>query len=443
MSDDKAKAIGALLDVIGGRRNESQELVDRISPKRFGRGKARILRKMVLVAIAASAEKDGTGAYPSRETIAHRCLVSVRAVANAIEWLRKHKLLTVDSKGSWTSKYGRTNRYTILFNEPVPVCKKRERTKHKAIEVPGAIEAQGTYVHGEQKAPGTIEQAPGKTEKAPGTISEAQGNRSAHYRPSLPPSVSPFVPVGGEEEGGDALAPLPLQKAYGNGGNVEENLTLLPDVTEAQIQKMCAHLLRSLYRLGDYTFDGRNRDALMEWLKRGFNPHEIEGAYRRFLPTLTDRDVPYAPTRFCRGAGETLMVDMRINAIQMSCKFFHSLEVSEHDVEEYILPALPEEPLMYIKLLYALNLWLDEKLSLADFNRQHQAALLPLSVEERRQYLKEHLATDFSLKPFLADAPVYARLAMDRAHAASVYEQAQKGWAFYQPQALEETAGIA
>jgi uncharacterized protein YdaU (DUF1376 family) len=198
-------------------------------------------------------------------------------------------------------------------------------------------------------------------------------------------------------------------------------------------EKQVQHLLRSLYRVGGYTFDGKNKDAIAGWLKRGFQPHEIEGAYRRFLPSLAEKDLSYAPTRFCRGAGETIMVDVRITAIRMSCRFFHSLELTDHDVEEYILPALPEEPHMYIRLLHALNLWLDDKLSLGEFNREHQAALLPLTVEARQQYLKEHLATGFGLKPFLTDAPAYANLAMLRENAAGLYKQTQDALALYQP----------
>jgi uncharacterized protein YdaU (DUF1376 family) len=288
---------------------------------------------------------------------------------------------------------------------------------------------------------------------------EAEPEREVEAEPELEVEVERSTPVerslnersesgGGVGDSEDALAcrsrtPAPLlNQDGGNGDKMSLMEALDRQVSNEEIEKQVRHLLRSLYRLGGHTFDGKNRDALTDWLRRGFNPHEIEGAYRRFVPTLADRDLPYAPTRFCLGAGETIMVDVRIMAIRASCRFFHKVEVDEYDVEEYILPALPEEPLMYFKLLNALNLWLDEKLSLADFNREHQAALLPLTVEERRQYLKEHLATAFSLKPFLADAPVYARLAMDRAHAASVYEQAQNEWALYQPEALEESAAI-
>ena len=111
-----------MLDVMGGHRNASGDLFHKIPPNRFGKGKARILRKMVLLAIAANANPDGTGSWPSRETIAHRCLATVRAVAKAINWLVQHKLLKVESKAAPTSKYGQTNIYRIFF----PKARKRE-----------------------------------------------------------------------------------------------------------------------------------------------------------------------------------------------------------------------------------------------------------------------------------------------------------------------------
>jgi hypothetical protein len=108
----------ALRDVVGGDRNKSGSLIHAIPSERFGTDRGRLLRKLVL--IAKSSDRDGTNAWPSMETIARRCLVSIEAVRKAINWLVTHGLLAVESKAApiTTSKFGRPNRYTILFPEP-------------------------------------------------------------------------------------------------------------------------------------------------------------------------------------------------------------------------------------------------------------------------------------------------------------------------------------
>ena len=113
---NKAKPIRAVLDVIGGNRDEQKRLVNKIPPSAFGKGRHRILDKLVLVAIAASANSDGTSSFPSKETLAMRCLVSVRAIDNAIKRLVDRGLLVKESRGHQvrgTNKH--TNLYTIKF----------------------------------------------------------------------------------------------------------------------------------------------------------------------------------------------------------------------------------------------------------------------------------------------------------------------------------------
>src|SRR3979490_3100437 len=83
----------ALRDVVGGDRNKSGSLIDAIPSERFGTDRGRLLRKLVLIAIAKSSDRDGTNAWPSMETIARRCLVSIEAVRKAINWLVTHGLL--------------------------------------------------------------------------------------------------------------------------------------------------------------------------------------------------------------------------------------------------------------------------------------------------------------------------------------------------------------
>jgi hypothetical protein len=140
--EKKDKPIRALLDVMGGQRSELGELIDEIPPRLFGKGKARLLRKLVLLAIAASTDADGKNGYPSLETIAHRCLVTHQAVSKTILFLRKKKLLKVESKGHKSSKHGNTNLYEILW--PEKKAKKQKATKHLQMEVAGVSEAPAT-----------------------------------------------------------------------------------------------------------------------------------------------------------------------------------------------------------------------------------------------------------------------------------------------------------
>jgi hypothetical protein len=57
----------------------------------FGCGRASYTRKLVYNYIATWADPDGTGAYPSLETIARDCGLTVRGLRNAISWLEEPK----------------------------------------------------------------------------------------------------------------------------------------------------------------------------------------------------------------------------------------------------------------------------------------------------------------------------------------------------------------
>lgn len=129
----KPKVRRALRDVVGGDRLSDGSWVDAIPNELLGNDRGRLLRKLVLIAIAKSANHDGGGAWPSRETIAHRCAgVSVEAVRKQINWLVKHGLLRVESKAVPTSEKGRTNRYTIIWPD-----------EHQQIEVAGDVQDTG------------------------------------------------------------------------------------------------------------------------------------------------------------------------------------------------------------------------------------------------------------------------------------------------------------
>ena len=114
------------------------DTLEKIPASRFGPGRARILRKLVLVSIAKHADADGSNAEPSTATLARICLVGERAIREIVEWLKEEKLLRVEYKAG---RHG-CNRYAIQFHAP-------------GIAVPGrpGIAVPGT--------PGTIHAVPG------------------------------------------------------------------------------------------------------------------------------------------------------------------------------------------------------------------------------------------------------------------------------------------
>jgi hypothetical protein len=79
----------------------------------FECGQSRFVRKLVYNYIATWADPDGSEAYPSRETIARDCGLTVRGLSNVVLWLENHCLLKVEYKASRLA----TNRYTVLFSE--------------------------------------------------------------------------------------------------------------------------------------------------------------------------------------------------------------------------------------------------------------------------------------------------------------------------------------
>ena len=91
------------------------DVLDR-PPGSYGRGKDRILLRLVDVTIARYANPDGSDACPARATLARHCDVSVRAVGKCLAKLEQLGLLRIESKAGRSGKVrGRTNSYTVLF----------------------------------------------------------------------------------------------------------------------------------------------------------------------------------------------------------------------------------------------------------------------------------------------------------------------------------------
>jgi hypothetical protein len=172
---DKLKPIRAMRDVM-----------DSIPEARFGEGEAKRLRKSVLLAIAMSADPDGSNAYPSLGKIASRCLCTEKAVRNVINWWIREKILHVAYKASPLG----TNRYTIDLKKALRKPRK-SRVKQTDVEasVPGTdVEASvpGDLERNED-IPGTKKDRPGTKTLVPGTLSTA--NRPLD-RPYEPPSLN-------------------------------------------------------------------------------------------------------------------------------------------------------------------------------------------------------------------------------------------------------------
>jgi hypothetical protein len=172
-------AAKALRDCMGGDRDDSGNLFDVIPSYHFGKGKARILRKMVLLAIAKSANADGSSAYPSRETIAHRCLVSVEAVRRVLKWLEANGLLKIETKAAPVrNKHGKTNLYTILFPDPATPATENEQQQIEVVSAPGEAPAtvETSISNNSQEHQQQLAGAPATTEITP-------ANESCYYRP--------------------------------------------------------------------------------------------------------------------------------------------------------------------------------------------------------------------------------------------------------------------
>jgi hypothetical protein len=173
-SINEKSAIRCMQDVMGGKRSRDGRLIDKIPPKDFGKGKARIVRKLVLLAIAASADRDGTNSKVSRETIAHRCLISVEAVRKAIKYWSTRRApstrLKVDSRAGWSSPRGRTNLYTIVFREP-----KKPRLK-------ASVAVDGSATATMSETPATTEQTPATSDGTLATIERTSANESCYNR---------------------------------------------------------------------------------------------------------------------------------------------------------------------------------------------------------------------------------------------------------------------
>jgi Helix-turn-helix domain len=254
------KAIRCLLDVLGGQRskNDPSELIDRIPPARFGRGKARILRKMVLLAIAANAKPDGAESYPSLETIARRCLVSVRAVRNTIEWLVEHGLLRVEMYAGPQH----TNRYTVLFNPEIELLCTHELNPE--MEVPGAKSVEHTSWSqiGNQDVTKTPNYPEVSLPGEPGRMEGQPGSSISDERPLERPFIVPKETH--DAEGSRSLASeraifLPVEPTKENNGGEHREPTetlliaarvLAREHGEAGIQLACYIAAHSLCGTG-------------------------------------------------------------------------------------------------------------------------------------------------------------------------------------------------
>lgn len=176
----KAKALRCLLDVIGGQRDKQTptEFIDRIPPERFGTGSTRVVRKMVLIAIAASADADGTSAWPSLQTIMRRALVSESTARRTINWLVEHGLLAVRRYAG----PNHTNRYEVTFDNPVIVVTGYDDAGKDA----------GTHKVGPPEPHKNVPPVPStRSELRPGEPGQIEGqpghscDRQPSFRPSL------------------------------------------------------------------------------------------------------------------------------------------------------------------------------------------------------------------------------------------------------------------
>lgn len=96
-----------------------------------GRTETARMRKLVYWYIAGKAEKDGTNSWPSRDTIAEMCCMSLSSVKRVLDYLEKHGLIIRYIKAHKTGKTGdasSSNVYTVLFPEFPYYCDDKKCT---------------------------------------------------------------------------------------------------------------------------------------------------------------------------------------------------------------------------------------------------------------------------------------------------------------------------
>jgi hypothetical protein len=105
--------------VMNGSKHKSDKPIRAVLDARsvpfelFGHGRSAYIRKLVFMYLATWANPDGTDAYPSLQTIATHCGLTVRGLSNVLAWLAKYGLITVEYKASYLG----TNRYTVALTD--------------------------------------------------------------------------------------------------------------------------------------------------------------------------------------------------------------------------------------------------------------------------------------------------------------------------------------
>ncbi len=155
----------------------------------FGHGHAAHVRKLVFLYLATYADADGSGAYPSRATIAEDCGLTVRGLSDVLAWLRDHALITVEHKGS---DYG-TNKYAVLFtDEALQVA--RLKIEQDNTQAALRVKAERTTEKCRDRAKAFWNSEAGKVAKTHLARRNAKGDQELQSSPS--PGTSEFPIVG-------------------------------------------------------------------------------------------------------------------------------------------------------------------------------------------------------------------------------------------------------
>lgn len=336
----------------------------------FGCGRASHIRKLVYNYIATWADPDGTDAYPSLETVARDCGLTVRGLRNVISWLEEYGLIRVEYKASPVG----TNRYTVLFSEEDQVaCRaalKRDEDQQllgiKAEQTSRArsLAAKARWAKHKTKGKGDREQYllaeqpeventvflehqeriasdGGRFACEQGTGCIEPGTHGSHDRPSdrqevnrqIVPSTTPSVrasektrdpnppsrPAARDERLGD---PEPQVEA-----TVSE-ASVAPGSGIAEVPKLCA----DLYEVGRQPFTGKLRQEISNLLKIA-TAKEILAAWKEFIRDMDNYDLNFAPRKFCEGGGEDIIAVCRREA-QRAAATKRMMEISLKQEQE-------------------------------------------------------------------------------------------------------------
>jgi hypothetical protein len=273
----------------------------------FGSGSSRYRRKFVYLYLASYANPDGTGAFPSRRTIARDTGFSIRGLANILKWLKEHRLIESSPE---RSSYN-TCVYTVLFSQEdqakcraILASEEKERNlRGKTAETKLARKTAALARWGNRDEEHTIPQVGNTTFPTPREHSVPQDRERVAYignatfpQPSFKPSVTERETEGHKNQ--TAVPVSQVQKASGQE---------LVRAIQATAKKVCLGVVFTL----------KSNQALRELCKDcDFTLPEVKQAVSRRVGEMDDYETKQAGSLIAANLESDVMELRRAKAEQ-------------------------------------------------------------------------------------------------------------------------------